>query len=127
MSALTPEQFQEYVHNLDIIGSLLAKTIIENPNIIDPDDDDTTKPTQLTEQEVYDLLEEMETWSISMEAMKDWPDEIKDDYYWDLWHKLKTLTYDENYISNFTWEKTEDIKHMARDKLLSYWKFGEEI
>lgn len=142
---LTPEQFQEYVHSLDIIGSVLAKTIAENPMDFGPEDDDSylsivqdqdtiipfesttepkEKPTQLTDQEVYDILEEMETWSINME---DWPDEIKDDQYWDLWHKLKNLTYDENYESNFTWEKTENIYQMARDKLLSYWRFGQEI
>lgn len=99
-------------------------SIVQDQDTIIPFESTTEPRIQLTDQEVYDLLEEMETWSINMEG---WDDENHDDHYWDLWQKLKTLTYDENYISNFTWEKTEDIHQMAREKLLSYWKFGEEI
>lgn len=98
-------------------------TIVQDKDVIIPFDT-TTEPSKekkmkLTEKEVCDLLEEMETWSINMEGY----DERK--IY--LYNSLLNLTYDENYESSLSWEKTQDIYQMAREKLLCYWRFGEEI
>ena len=135
---------EEYASKLNIIGKLCENTldkmvvqttpdtndnylsIVHEQDIIHPFEQ-TLQPqildnaNKLTEEELDHLLEEMETWSINME------DQDIEEEYASLKSRLMNLTYNEKYISYFTGEKTENIYNMARDKLLTYLSYGDEI
>ena len=108
----------------DINDSYLS--IVHDQDIIHPFEQ-TSQPSllevsnKLTEKEVDDLLEEMENWSFNIE------DQDIEDEYTNIKTRLLNLTYNESYISSFTFEKTENIYNMARDKLLAYLRYGDEL